>query len=199
MQSATYPLGPLTTVSRCETLAGSAHARATSPLPAWFTTGDYADELVALSGYGRNVTDVAGELHSRIARIRRKAISYRRDQADREIARLEAMRDAKEGWDGYCAAPPIASTISLASELLRQFADSGLPIPTATMSPSGNAALFNHFQGIYFDIELHADNSISWLLQLSSGPEIESTEPYDGQPSALRVLNILKHVPGAIP
>lgn len=165
----------------------------------WLMSGDIAEELVALSRYARNVTDVAGDLHSVSARARHMVISGRRDQADREIARLEAMRGAKQGWDGYRAAAPNPVTIGLASLLLRQFADTGLPIPVSTMSPVGNAALFTHACGVYLDIEFHQDQTVSWLLQLPAGPEIESREPYGEQHQALRLIDILKHAPGAIP
>src|SRR5690349_13543027 len=81
----------------------------------WFTTGNYAEELVELSGHGRSVTDVAGELRSIVSRARNAMISYRRDQADREIARLEAMSNAREGWDGYQASAVVQPTITLAN------------------------------------------------------------------------------------
>jgi hypothetical protein len=166
--------------------------------PSWCTTSQYADGILTMSGRQRPATDVAGELHSVLAMVRRAVISMRRDQAEQQIARLETMRGQAPGWDGRNAQSPDEQTIELATSLLRRLAEAGLPIPTATMSPSGNAALFTHGRGGYADIELHADKSVSWLIQLPSGPEIEDTEPYDGKTNSLRLINILKHAAGAI-
>ena len=164
----------------------------------WCTTSQYVDGILTMSGRQRPATDVAGELHSALAAVRRAVISIRRDQAEQQIARLETMRGQAPGWDGRNAHTPDGHTIELATSLLRRLAEVGLPIPTATMSPSGNAALFSHGRSIYADIELHADKSVSWLIQLPSGPEIEDTEPYDGKTNSLRLINILKHAAGAI-
>ena len=164
----------------------------------WFTTGGYADDLVTMSGHSRAITDAAGELLSYNTHIRRLRISVRRDQAERQISRLDAMRNEKAGWDGCDAAAPNLATIDLASALLRQFAEIGLPIPVATMSPSGNAALFSNEGGAYADIELHVGNVVSWLIQLPSGPEIEDREPYCGQGDNLLLIDYLRRGPGAI-
>jgi hypothetical protein len=166
--------------------------------PSWSTTSQYADGILTMSGRPRATTDVAGELQSLLAMVRRAVISMRRDQAEQQIARLEAMRGEAPGWDGRNAGSPDEQTIDLAVSLLRRLADAGLPIPTATMSPSGNAALFAHGRGVYADIELHADKTVSWLIQLPAGPEIEATEPYDGKMNAIRLISILKHAAGAI-
>lgn len=164
----------------------------------WFSSGSYAEGLVALSGRGQTVTNVASDFNSLWALVRRSIISVRRDQAEQQIGRLEAMRHEPAGWDGRNAAAPDTRTIDLASNLIRRFADCGLPIPTATMSPVGNAAFFNHAAGAYADIELHANGTVSWLIQLPSGPEIEDTERLDGGATALRLIDILKHAPGSV-
>ena len=185
-------------VSRSVTSFGRGLSLSPTLASHWFTSGAYADELVALTGHGRSATDAVGELHSLVAQFCRILVSLRHEQAEHQITRLESMRHAADGWDGYKASTPVQTTINLAAELLRQFADCGLPIPTATMSPSGNAALFSCAPGVYLDIELHADNSVSWLLQLPSGPEVEAQEPFDGTHQGLRVVEILKHAAGAI-
>lgn len=164
----------------------------------WFTTGTYAGALVDLSGYDRPITDQAWESLSRNAAERRKLISWRRDQAEREIARLEDMRGADAGWDGYAAKRPEETSIDLAAELLRFLADKGAPIPVATMSPNGNASLFMSHAGAYADIELHSDNNVSWLLQLPGGPEIEDSETFDGTYRSLRLIEIMKYIPGSV-
>ena len=113
-----------------------------SPEARWNTSGDYADNILEMTGRPRTPTDGVGELHSLLALVRRLQISQRRDQAEQQITRLEGMKGQPIGWDGRQAAAPDEATIELASALLRRFAEAGLPIPTATMSPSGNAALF---------------------------------------------------------
>jgi hypothetical protein len=115
-----------------------------------------------------------------------------------EIQRLEAMRDAQPGWDGYNAQAPKGGTIDAAAEMLRLLAETHLPIPTAMTSPEGNASLFIDAQGVYADIEFHADQIVTWLLQLSGGPEIEGAERFDDQIRPSRLLTILSHAPGRI-
>lgn len=172
--------------------------RGTPTGPNWCTTSQYADGILTMSGRQRSATDIAGELHSVLAMVKRAIISMRRDQAEQQIVRLETMRGESPGWDGRNADLPDEQTIDLATALLRRMAEAGLPIPTATMSPSGNAALFTHVRGVYADIELHPDNSVSWLVQLPSGPEIEDAEPYDGKTNSLRLITILQHAAGEI-
>ena len=108
------------------------------------------------------------------------------------------MRGAPPGWDGYNAQPPNGATIDTAAEMLRLLAEFGLPIPGATMSPNGNACLFIDAQGVYADIEFHADRRVTWLIQLPGGPEIEDEERFDEGAKPLRLLAILSHVPGRI-
>ncbi len=106
------------------------------------------------------------------------------------------MRGALPGWDGYNALAPNGATIDAASKMLRYLADTGLPIPSATMSPNGNAALFIDAHGVYADIEFHADWRVTWLLQLPGGPEIEDEERFDEEFKPWRLLKILSHTPG---
>jgi hypothetical protein len=105
------------------------------------------------------------------------------------------MRGAEAGWDGYRAAPPAESTLAHAKELVLLFAEQGLPIPTASVSSTGNAALLRN-DSTYLDLEVHENNKISWLVQLPQGPEVEGEEYFDGTRRSLRITNILKHAPG---
>ena len=172
--------------------------RRTAPRGHWCTSSQYADVILSMTGHHRSMTDLAGEWHSLLARVRHALISSRKDQAEQQIAKLDGMRGESEGWDGRQATAPDAVTIDLAAALLRRFAEVGLSIPVATISPSGNAALFGHGRGIYADIELHADKTVSWLVQLPHGPELEDTEPFDGKSNSLRLINILRHAPGSV-
>ena len=106
------------------------------------------------------------------------------------------MRDALPGWDGYNAQRPNGVTIDAAAEMLRWMTEAGLPIPSATMSPNGNACLFIDGHGVYADIEFHPDRCVTWLLQLPGGPEIEGEERFDGESKPWRLLAILSHAPG---
>lgn len=169
-----------------------------APQGHWCTSSQYADGILSMTGHHRSMTDVAGELHSLLARLRQALISVRKDQAEQQIAKLDGMRGEPEGWDGRQATAPDEVTIDLAAALLRRFAEVGLSIPVATVSPSGNAALFAHGRGVYADIELHADKTVSWLVQLPHGPELEDTEPFDGKSNSLRLMNILRQAPGSV-
>ncbi len=167
-----------------------------STLPGiWVTSGDYADVLVGLSGFGPSVTDSVADLNSPIAAIRRQLFVEHLVQTQTQIDRLESMRGAGAGWDGYRAAPPAEGTLDHAKELLLLFADHGLPIPTASVSSTGNAALLRN-DSTYLDLELHENNTISWLVQLPHGPEVEGEEYFDGTRRSLRIVDILKHAPG---
>jgi len=162
----------------------------------WFSTGEWVEAFVSVLSQYQSDTDCAGPLRSRIAALRRQITFLRRDVAEKEIERLESMRDALPGWDGYNAQAPNSLTIDAAAEALRFLAQTGLPIPIATMSPNGNACLFIDAQGVYADIEFHADRRVTWLLQLPGGPEIEDIERVDEASMPSRLLAILSHAPG---
>ncbi len=161
----------------------------------WVTSGDYANILVGLSGIGPGVTDSVGDLNSPIAAIRRQLSVEHLDETQAQIERLDTMRSAGTGWDGYCAAPPVVATLDRAKDLLLLFADRGLPIPTASVSSTGNAALFRN-DSTYLDLEIHENDTISWLVQLPQGPEVEGEEYFDGTRRSLRIVDILKYAPG---
>jgi len=199
MMTRQHPASRLASPSRAYTPYSGSNVRERSSQvrPNWSTTSQYVDASLIMSGRQPAVTEVE-ELYSPLAFHRRAVISARRYQAESQIARLEAMRGAYPGWDGRNARSPDDRTIDLAASLLRRLADAGLPIPTATMSPAGNALLFTHGGGVYADIELHANKTVSWLIQIGSGPEIEATEAYDGMMNALGLIDLLKHAAGAI-
>lgn len=161
----------------------------------WVTSGDYADDLVRLSGVSANVTDSVAGLNSVDATIKRQFFIAHLQQMQVQVERLESMRGAEAGWDGYKAAPPIEKTLDHAQELLLLFAEQGLSIPIASVSSNGNATLVRN-DGTYLDLEVHEKNMISWLVQLPNGPEIEGEEYFDGTGRHLRITNILKHAPG---
>ena len=127
--------------------------------------------------------------------LKKAGFAERLVQTHAQMERLESMRGAGAGWDGYRAAPPAEVTLDHAKELLLLFADQGLPIPTASVSSTGNAALLRS-DGTYLDLEIHENNTISWLVQLPHGPEVEGEEYFDGTRRSLRIINILKHTPG---
>jgi hypothetical protein len=96
-----------------------------------------------------------------------------------EIAKLNSMRHADAGWDGYRAQKPNARTIDFAISFLRQLSKTEIPLPAATVSSSGNAALFDSNENYYLDIEFEPDRRIGWLVQLRGGKELEDYEPFD--------------------
>jgi hypothetical protein len=104
------------------------------------------------------------------------------------------MRHAAEGWDGYQARKPNVRTIDLAIKFLIQFSKLDVALPTATVSPSGNAALFDSNQIYYLDIEFEPGDRAGWLLQLQGGPEIEDEEGFDGRFLPSRLVALLRSV-----
>ncbi|WP_127075985.1 hypothetical protein [Rhodomicrobium lacus] len=161
-----------------------------------FTSGAYANNLVWVSGLSPSVTDYVADLNSPISEFRRHLFAEHLAQILPQIERLNSMKEAASEWDGYNAVPPKGGTLDRAENLLFLFADQGLPIPTASVSSTGNATLVRN-DSTYLDLEVHENNTISWLVQLPNGPEVEGDEPFDGTRRALRILNILKHAPGS--
>ena len=143
-------------------------------------------------------TDLAGELkwQRQGYNLRRLIRSYQFPQRslEAEIAKLNGMRLSTEGWDGYHARKPNARTIELAIEFLIQFSKLDVPLPAATVSPSGNAALFDSNQIYYLDIEFEPGDRAGWLLQLRGGPEIEDDERFDGHFLPSRLITLLRSV-----
>jgi hypothetical protein len=112
----------------------------------------------------------------------------------REVAKLNAMRHAEEGWDGYRAQRPNTRTIERAISFLRQLAKAEIPLPAATVSSSGNAALFDSKENYYLDVEFEPNDRVGWLMHLRGGQEIEDDEPYDGSALPSRLTALLRSV-----
>jgi hypothetical protein len=170
-------------------------ARYVSPLDN--SSGSLAGVYAILVGQ-HAPTDLAGELQwqQRGHNLRRLIRSYQVPQRslEAEIAKLNSMRHAAEGWDGYQARKPNVRTIDLAIKFLIQFSKLDVALPTATVSPSGNAALFDSNQIYYLDIEFEPGDRAGWLLQLQGGPEIEDEEGFDGRFLPSRLVALLRSV-----
>lgn len=152
-------------------------------------TAELVEEHLRLLGQRPTTTDFVSRQRRRSA-----CAEERRERAElarRQAARLEEMRGAEPGWDGYSAARPIERTIDRAKTLLELLVDTRLPMPVATMSSSGHAGLFIRRDGLYFDLEILPDGRIEWLLQLPGGPEIEDREPFDEWRLPRRLADLL--------
>jgi hypothetical protein len=141
-------------------------------------------------------TDLAAELiwNRRGYNFRSLARSFRipRRVLEREIAKLNSMRSAKPGWDGYRAQKPNTRTIDLAINFLRQLSKTDIPLPAATISSSGNASLFDSNENYYLDVEFEPNDHIGWLVQLHGGREIEDDEPFSGDALPPRLTALLR-------
>jgi hypothetical protein len=141
-------------------------------------------------------TDLAAELiwNRRGYNFRSLARSFRipRRALEREIAKLSSMRSAEPGWDGYHAQKPNTRTIDLAINFLRQLSRTDIALPAATISSSGNAALFDSNEKYYLDVEFEPNDRIGWLVQLRGGREIEDDEPFSGDALPSRLTALLR-------
>jgi hypothetical protein len=141
-------------------------------------------------------TDLAAELlwNLRGINIRSLARSFRvaLRPVEHEVAKLNSMRNAEAGWDGYRAVQPDVRTIELAIKFLRRLSRVGIASPAATMSSSGKAALFDANDRYYLDAEFEPDGQVSWLFQLAGGKETEGEERFDGEVLPQRLLALLR-------
>jgi hypothetical protein len=141
-------------------------------------------------------TDLAAELlwNFRGISVRSLARSFRvaLRPVEREVAKLNSMRNAEAGWDGYRAVEPDVRTIELAIRFLRRLSRAGIASPAATMSSSGKAALFDANDRYYLDAEFEPDGRVSWLFQPAGGKETEGEERFDGEVLPQRLLALLR-------
>jgi hypothetical protein len=141
-------------------------------------------------------TDLAAELSWKLRgiNIRSLARSFRvaLRPVEREVAKLNSMRNAEAGWDGYRAVQPDVRTIDLAIRFLRRLSRVGIASPAATMSSSGKAALFDANDRYYLDAEFEPDGRVSWLFQPAGGKETEGEERFDGEVLPQRLLALLR-------
>jgi hypothetical protein len=162
--------------------------------------GDYVSNTSAnwysVVAGGVTPTDLAAELlwNLRGINVRSLARSFRvaLRPVEREVAKLNSMRNAEAGWDGYRAAQPDVRTIELAIRFLRRLSRVGIASPAATMSSSGKAALFDANDRYYLDAEFEPDGQVSWLFQPAGGKETEGEERFDGEALPQRLLTLLR-------
>jgi hypothetical protein len=163
--------------------------------------GDYASNTTSGNWYSVlagevPLTDLAAELlwNLRGINVRSLARSFRvaPRPVEREVAKLNSMRNAEAGWDGYRAVQPDVRTIELAIRFLRRLSRAGIASPAATMSSSGKAALFDANDRYYLDVEFGPDGQVSWLFQPAGGKETEGEERFDGEALPQRLLALLR-------
>jgi hypothetical protein len=163
--------------------------------------GDYASNTTSANWYSVvagevTPTDLAAELlwNLRGINVRSLARSFRvaPRPVEREVAKLNSMRNAEAGWDGYRAVQPDVRTIDLAIRFLRRLSRTGIASPAATMSSSGKAALFDANDRYYLDAEFEPNGQVSWLFQPAGGKETEGEERFDGEVLPQRLLGLLR-------
>jgi hypothetical protein len=163
--------------------------------------GDYASNTTSGNWYSVVAgevppTDLAAELlwNLRGINLRSLARSFRvaPRPVEREVAKLNSMRNAEAGWDGYRAVQPDVRTIGLAIRFLRRLSRAGIASPAATMSSSGKAALFDANDRYYLDVEFEPAGQVSWLFQPAGGKETEGEERFDGEALPQRLLALLR-------
>lgn len=106
------------------------------------------------------------------------------DEAERQIARLNSLRSATDGWAGPGSVAPSVASLNEAIEMLRRIKTLPVPVPMASVGSHGNAGLFWSDESLYADLELLGDGRIGYLIHVNGAPSIDSEEdlPAGGLP-----------------
>lgn len=108
-------------------------------------------------------------------------------EADRQLARLEAVRGVPDGWAGPGSVAPDENSLNVAASLLQRLRYFPLPVPMVSVSPDGNAGLFWSDDKIYADLEVLRDGKIGYLAHVKGQEPIDREDelPDIGLPAAI--------------
>lgn len=110
-------------------------------------------------------------------------------EVDRQVARLNAVRDLDWGWAGPGSSPPDKKSLDAAVEMIRRIGQLPLPVPMASVSSDGNAGLYWSDTKLYADLEMLSDGRVGYLLQLNGREPVDAEEelPDWGLPPTIAV------------